>query len=50
MGRRPEQGGGRGLFDDVAAAQKRAYELTQPISWQGSFCRRDIGYRAINRK
>ena len=38
------------LGDDVAAAQKRAYELTQPISWQGSFCRRDIGYRAINRK
>ncbi|KAF6626040.1 phosphoribosylamine--glycine ligase [Pantoea sp. EKM10T] len=38
------------LGDDVAAAQKRAYELTKPISWQGSFCRRDIGYRAINRK
>ncbi|MDL4915624.1 MAG: phosphoribosylamine--glycine ligase [Enterobacterales bacterium endosymbiont of Blomia tropicalis] len=38
------------LGDDVAAAQKRAYELAQPISWQGSFCRRDIGYRAINRK
>ncbi|MGP2522658.1 phosphoribosylamine--glycine ligase [Pantoea ananatis] len=38
------------LGDDVAAAQKRAYELAKPISWQGSFCRRDIGYRAINRK
>ena len=38
------------LGEDVAAAQKRAYALTQPISWQGSFCRRDIGYRAINRK
>lgn len=38
------------LGDDVAAAQKRAYELAQPISWQGSFCRKDIGYRAIDRK
>lgn len=38
------------LGDDVAAAQKRAYELTKLISWQGSFCRHDIGYRAINRK
>ncbi|TWD31771.1 phosphoribosylamine--glycine ligase [Pantoea sp. SJZ147] len=38
------------LGDDVAAAQKRAYELAKPISWQGSFCRRDIGYRAIDRK
>jgi len=38
------------LGEDVAAAQKRAYELAQPISWQGSFCRKDIGYRAIDRK
>lgn len=38
------------LGDDVAAAQKNAYALTQHISWDGSFCRRDIGYRAINRK
>jgi len=38
------------LGDDVAAAQKRAYALAQPISWQGSFCRRDIGYRAIGRQ
>lgn len=38
------------LGEDVAAAQKRAYKLAQPISWQGSFCRKDIGYRAINRK
>lgn len=38
------------LGDDVAAAQQRAYQLMQHISWDGSFCRRDIGYRAINRK
>lgn len=38
------------LGDDVAAAQKNAYALAQHISWNGSFCRRDIGYRAINRK
>lgn len=37
------------LGEDVAAAQKRAYALAKPISWQGSFCRKDIGYRAINR-
>ena len=38
------------LGADVAAAQKRAYELAQPISWKGCFCRKDIGYRAIDRK
>ncbi|MBD9646726.1 MULTISPECIES: phosphoribosylamine--glycine ligase [Pantoea] len=38
------------LGDNVAAAQKNAYALAQHISWDGSFCRRDIGYRAINRK
>ncbi|MDF7662965.1 phosphoribosylamine--glycine ligase [Erwiniaceae bacterium L1_54_6] len=38
------------LGADVAAAQQRAYELAKPISWDGSFCRYDIGYRAINRK
>ncbi|MFK8257476.1 phosphoribosylamine--glycine ligase [Erwinia sp. AnSW2-5] len=38
------------LGEDVATAQKRAYELAQPISWKGCFCRKDIGYRAIDRK
>ncbi|GLR09007.1 phosphoribosylamine--glycine ligase [Mixta theicola] len=38
------------LGADVAAAQRRAYELATPVSWDGSFCRRDIGYRAIERK
>ena len=38
------------LGEDVAAAQKQAYALAKSISWQGSFCRSDIGYRAIGRK
>lgn len=38
------------LGDDVAAAQKNAYALAQSISWEGCFCRNDIGYRAINRQ
>ena len=38
------------LGADVAAAQQRTYELATHISWNGSFCRRDIGYRAIGRK
>jgi len=38
------------LGEDVAAAQKQAYALAESISWQGSFCRSDIGYRAIGRK
>lgn len=38
------------LGDDVAAAQKQAYALAESISWKGSFCRSDIGYRAIGRK
>ncbi len=38
------------LGEDVAAAQKQAYELAKSISWEGSFCRTDIGYRAIGRQ
>lgn len=38
-----------GLGSDVAAAQKQAYQLADAISWEGMFCRKDIGYRAINR-
>ena len=38
------------LGEDVAAAQQRAYELAGPISWKGCFCRKDIGYRAIDRQ
>jgi len=35
---------------NVRAAQKRAYELIETISFSGMQYRRDIGYRAINRK
>ncbi|WP_147194005.1 phosphoribosylamine--glycine ligase [Pantoea sp. MBD-2R] len=38
------------LGEDVAAAQKHAYELAKHISWNKSFSRSDIGYRAIGRK
>lgn len=31
----------------VAEAQEKAYRLTKNIRWLGSFCRTDIGYRAI---
>jgi len=38
------------LGETIAQAQQRAYQLTQQISWQDSFYRHDIGYRAIDRK
>ncbi|MBB1201950.1 phosphoribosylamine--glycine ligase [Enterobacteriaceae bacterium 89] len=38
------------LGETVAEAQKRAYELMTDIHWEGSFSRRDIGYRAIARE
>ncbi|MCI4188549.1 phosphoribosylamine--glycine ligase [Dickeya dianthicola] len=38
------------LGHSVAEAQQRAYELVKPIRWEGSFCRSDIGYRAIARE
>ncbi|UGA51325.1 MULTISPECIES: phosphoribosylamine--glycine ligase [Dickeya] len=38
------------LGHSVAEAQQRAYELAKPISWEGCFCRSDIGYRAIARE
>ena len=38
------------LGDTVAEAQARAYALMEDIHWDGSFCRRDIGYRAIARE
>ena len=30
-------------------AQHRAYELAQSVSWPGSWCRKDIGAKALNR-
>lgn len=38
------------LGASVADAQRRAYELVDRIHWDGAFCRRDIGYRAIARE
>lgn len=39
-----------GLGDSVSAAQAQAYALVDAISWTGMQCRRDIGYRAIERE
>ena len=39
-----------GLGSTVSAAQRKAYALVDAISWQGMQCRRDIGYRAIERE
>lgn len=38
------------LGQTVVEAQKSAYELAAKISWQDSFYRKDIGYRAIARQ
>ena len=34
----------------VAEAQERAYAAVDKIEWPGGFCRRDIGWRAVNRR
>jgi phosphoribosylamine--glycine ligase len=34
----------------VAAAQKRAYQAVDKIVWPDGFCRRDIGWRAVQRE
>ncbi len=39
-----------GWGDGIAAAQRRAYERAQRISWRGIQYRRDIGYRALARE
>ncbi|RBM41312.1 phosphoribosylamine--glycine ligase [Vibrio tarriae] len=38
------------LGNTVLEAQQRAYQLADQIQWNGMFCRRDIGYRAIARE
>ncbi len=38
------------LGNTVAEAQKLAYAQVDQIQWNGGFCRRDIGYRAIARE
>ena len=37
------------LGDGVVAAQSLAYAAVDKISWDNSYCRRDIGYRAVAR-
>jgi phosphoribosylamine--glycine ligase len=34
----------------VAQAQSRAYQAVDRIRWPGGFCRRDIGWRAVERE
>ena len=38
------------LGDSVADAQARAYQGVDRINWDGMYCRRDIGYRAVSRE
>ena len=38
------------LGESVTQAQRLAYEAIEKISWDGMFCRSDIGYRAIARE
>jgi len=38
------------LGTNVTEAQKAAYQLADQVQWDGVFCRRDIGYRAVARE
>ncbi|MCC5810170.1 MAG: phosphoribosylamine--glycine ligase [Ectothiorhodospiraceae bacterium] len=38
------------LGDSVTTAQRNAYALVDTIQWNGVYCRRDIGYRAVARE
>ncbi len=38
------------LGDTVAEAQTSAYKAIDKIDWPGGFCRRDIGWRAVERE
>ena len=35
---------------DVTSAQTKAYQAVDAIDWPGGFCRRDIGWRAVERE
>ncbi|WP_020590988.1 phosphoribosylamine--glycine ligase [Kiloniella laminariae] len=37
------------LGSDIRAAQKAAYQAVDQLSWPEGFCRRDIGWRELNR-
>jgi phosphoribosylamine--glycine ligase len=34
----------------ISQAQAKAYEAVDRIDWPGGFCRRDIGWRAVERE
>ena len=36
--------------ESIAEAQKRAYAAVDLIDWSEGFCRRDIGWRAVERE
>jgi phosphoribosylamine---glycine ligase len=38
------------LGETVAEAQRQAYRAVDVIEWPGGFCRRDIGWRAVQRE
>lgn len=38
------------LGSDVAAARQRAYQAVEHIHWENCYYRRDIGYRAVDRR
>jgi len=38
------------LGNSVGEAQQRAYQAVDRIRWADGFCRRDIGYRAVERE
>lgn len=38
------------LGDTVAEAQATAYKAVDAVDWPGGFCRRDIGWRAVERE
>jgi phosphoribosylamine--glycine ligase len=38
------------LASDVKSAQLKAYHAVDTIDWQQGFCRKDIGWRAIDRE
>jgi phosphoribosylamine--glycine ligase len=38
------------LDDSVAEAKKTAYEALDKVDWPNGFCRRDIGWRALDRE
>ena len=45
----PSAGTVRIAGKDVTQAQARAYDAVKRIHWEGSFCRTDIGWRALSR-